>query len=222
MSSWSRRILIVDDDALLASLLADVLKAAGFEVEAHGTTSAARKAMTSFDPDLVILDVNLGGGPSGVQLAYVLRKSHPGTALLFLTRYPTALAAESAALGLDGETAVLSKDAIHDTGTLIAAVESALRGAEPAGQLDQPFDAEIQGLTMVQLEVLALVSQGLTNAAIAEARGTSERAVERHLKLIYDALGLAADRMQNARVLAAMRYERAMGLKTPLLAAGDD
>lgn len=222
MINWSRRILIVDDDALLASLLTDLLQGAGFEVQARGTTSEAKRAMEAFDPDLVLLDVNLGGGPSGVQLAYVIQRSYPGTAVLFLTRYPTALAAESSALGLDPETAVLSKDAIQDSGFLIAAVESALRGVKPPRQVDQPFDDAIQGLTRTQLQVLALVSQGLTNAAIAEARGTSERAVERHIKLIYDALGLASDGLQNPRVVAAMRYDRAMGFKSPVLAVGDD
>jgi len=211
MTQWKRRILIVDDDALLASLLCSVLEGAGFATLACNSTAQARREIDPFDPDLVILDVNLGEGTTGAQFGYVLQQTHPGTPLMFLTRYPTALAAERVGGRMLDSVPVVSKDDIHDSSALVDAVESAMRGQVRVTRGKVPSDPGIKELTRTQLEVLSYVAEGLTNEAIARRRGVSERAVEKQVKMIYESLHLHGDRDHNARVVAARRYARAMG-----------
>lgn len=209
--SWSRRIVIVDDDPLVTSLLCSVLEREGFDARGCGSTAEARREIEEFDPDLVILDVNLGEGATGAQFGYVLQQTNPGTALMFLTRYPTALATTWDTVGISGEVPVVSKDDVHDAETLLKAIDSAIRGRMGEANGVSESDPGIQQLTRTQLEVLSLIAQGLTNEAIARRRKVSERAVEKQVKLIYGALGLSGDKDHNVRVMAARRFTRAMG-----------
>lgn len=205
--------MVVDDDPFTNSLLDSLLADSGFEVALCGDAGSARALIPDFDPDLVILDVNLGNGPSGMQLGFVLEQAHPDIAFMYLTRYPTALlSAQDSTDHLRGKT-ILSKDSITSSAILIDAIEATLRGTHIAPS--DLGDEQVRGLTRIQLSILAMMTSGMTNAAIAEQRGTSERAVEKQVKAIYETLGLASDRETNARVLAALRYSEAMGDHAP-------
>jgi DNA-binding NarL/FixJ family response regulator len=211
MTTWRRRILVVDDDPLVRSLLANVLTGHGFLVETCPDASEARELARQFDPDLAILDVNLGSGPTGVQLGYVLERVHPEIALLYLTRYPTALLAESGMSEHLQDQVILAKDDVSDASVVLGAIEDALRGGPRKGTVPSTADQAFRKLTRTQFEVLRLLAQGLTNSAIAEARQTSERAVEKQVKAIYTTLGFESSHEQNARVLAARRFTEVMG-----------
>lgn len=201
--------MVVDDDPFACSLVDSLLQGAGFEVATTGDAGSARTMLEDFDPDLVMLDVNLGTGPTGLQLGFVIERTRPDVALMYLTRYPTALlSSRDGTEHLRGKV-VVAKDEVTDADLLLAAVEEALRGRQAT---DQPHgDEQVSGLTALQREVLHMMAQGMTNAAIARKRATSERAVEKQVQAIYDALGLEATQDTNARVLAAMRYVDAMG-----------
>ena len=211
MNTWLRRILVVDDDPLVRSLLANLLTSHGFVVETCSDATEARELAREFDPDLAILDVNLGSGPTGVQLGYVLERVHPEIALLYLTRYPTALLAESGMSEHLQDQVILAKDDVHDASVVLGAIEDALRDGPRKGSVPSTADEAFRKLTRTQLEVLRLLAQGLTNSAIAEARQTSERAVEKQVKAIYGTLGFESSHEQNARVLAARRFTEVMG-----------
>lgn len=211
MNAWSRRILLVDDGALVRSLVGDLLQRSGFDVKSCADVTQARQMVEEFDPDLAILDVNLGEGPTGVQLGYVLRQVHPGVGVMYLTRYPTALVTEPGLAQHISESVVVAKDDVNEPEVLIAAVETALRGSRAAGVSEEGTDAEIRRLSRTQLQVLELLAQGLTNSSIANLRNTSERAVEKHVKLIYETLGLETQGAHNARVLAAKKFLETMG-----------
>ena len=211
MNAWARRVLLVDDDALVRSLVGDLLQRHGFEVASCSDVTQARQLADEFDPDLAILDVNLGSGPTGVQLGYVIRQVHPGMSVMYLTRYPTALVTEPGLSEHIAQSVVVAKDDVTNPDVVMTAVEQALRGSRVAGPPAEGADAAIRQLSRTQLHVLELLAQGLTNASIAEIRNTSERAVEKHVKLIYEHLGLETQGAHNARVLAAKKFLEAMG-----------
>lgn len=203
---------MVDDDVLTTTLVRIVLEGHGFVVEACHSPFEARTLIESFDPDLVLLDVNLGNGPTGVQLGYVWQRLFPGVAVLYFTQYPTALVNDLMGESEQMNIPVLSKDAVHNADVLVAAIEDVLRGRGQSQAEIDGSDLLFQQLTRTQWEVLELVASGLTNAAIAQERQTSERAVEKQLKLIYEILGLVVNGNHNPRVQAALRYTQAMGM----------
>ena len=209
MSQATRRVMLVEDEAFTRSLIEALLTGADFEVATCADAGAARRRLEEFEPDLVILDVNLGGGPTGLQLGFVLEHTRPDVPLMYLTRYPTALLSARDGAEHLADKVIVHKDEITDAGMLIEAVEATMRGQHPKTPV--VGDEQVRGLTATQLEILKLMSSGMTNAAIARQRSTTERAVEKQVKSIYQALELEPNQHTNARVLAALRYADAMG-----------
>jgi CheY-like chemotaxis protein len=112
VGSFNRKVLVVEDDALLRSLIISKLEADGFVVQATDSAATARKIADDFDPDVALLDIELGNGPTGIDLALILRKSQPEIALVFLTHIP-----EPRVVGIDNRkipknAAYLAKDRI--------------------------------------------------------------------------------------------------------------
>ena len=203
-----RRALVVDDEKLVAALIENVLTGAGFEVQLAHTAGAASEALEAFDPDIAILDISLGPGPSGLDVAYMAAQSYPGVALLLLSRYPDLRTAQSHPMELPPNCGFLSKDSVADTAALIAAVEALLQD-QPLMGADAKRAVALARLTEVQLEVLRLVAQGYTSAEIARRRQCSTSAVEKVLKGVYQRLDMAVDGVSHPRVEAIRIYASA-------------
>ena len=221
-----RRVLLVEDEPLLASLMGQVLIDSGLDVRVCASETEGRRALRDFDPDAALIDVHLGTGPSGLYLAHALSRSHPHVGILLLSRYEDLSAAGLDTWELPEGSAFLRKDQVSDRTALLAALDGVLRGrpvvpgsGERIGA-DRAGDAgRLDALTRTQLAVLRLAALGLTNTAIATRRGTSERSVERALHAVYEALDIPLDGMTNARVEAVRRYVAAAGLPAERSAA---
>ena len=209
MHSWTRKILLVEDAPLMGSLIESLLTREGFEVKTCTSASRARDIASDFDPDLAILDVNLGEGISGVQLGYILEQTHPTMAIMYLTQYTSAFLSDPGSAAHVKNKVVLSKDEVTSPNELLVAIEAALRGSNTSTSSEP--DIQMQRLTSVQWEILQLMASGFTNTAIAQHRGTSERAVEKQLKVIYQHLEITGDKLSNARVLATRRFLEVTG-----------
>jgi DNA-binding NarL/FixJ family response regulator len=216
MSTWKRRLLIVEDDNLVASLLRESLSAKGFETESCGSAGEAVTLLEKFDPDAVLLDVHLGNGPSGVQLGHRIYLTNPEVAIVFLSKYPEASYSSDKKLELPPGCAFVSKDLLTDTTQLARAIEEVLKNnpsSSSSPQRDDLFSqGELKKLTATQLEILRLASLGLTNSAIASRRGTNERTVEKRLKVVYQALNISVTSDANPRVLAIRAYITQAGM----------
>lgn len=205
MEAWVRRLVIVEDDALMRSLLTQLLGERTFDVKAAGSVSDAVRLLEDFDPDVVLIDIDLGPGPSGSDLSYRVARRHPHVAVVFLTRHPDARSAGIDESSLPPHYAFLRKDLIDDVSALDAALEAALREAPGVPRHDRQ-GSPLSRLTDDQFHVLRMVAEGWTNASIATARGTSERSVERLLHAAFDALRLPDSGDVNRRVDAVRMF----------------
>lgn len=185
-----RRVLVVEDESFTSGLVCAALRGGGFEVRAAATAAEARRAVADFDPDAAVIDVGLGSGPSGVDLAHILHRQSPGVALLLLTKLPDLRAAGYTEADLPPTCGLVRKEAITEAGLLVQAVEDALADQVQRGKADTNQSTPLAALTQTQLAVLRLVAQGYTTPRIAELRGTTVSAVEKVLGSIYDALHL--------------------------------
>jgi CheY-like chemotaxis protein len=121
-----RRVLVVEDDSFTASLIADVLRGQSFEVATASDVIEAMTEVRIFDPDVVLLDISLGHGPSGLDLAFLLHRQHPDIALLFLTKHPDQRTAGISPKDIPPNAGFLRKDMVRDVGYLIASIDSVL------------------------------------------------------------------------------------------------
>ena len=206
-----RRALLVEDTTPLRTLLAASLEGAGFEVVACRSSSEAIRAFGRFDPDVLIADIDLGDRPNGVELATILRAQAPYIGVVFVTNYPSTKAFERT-IAPPPRYAFLQKDLLDSTDRLIEVVESALDdAAKPRVIVTSEDDRVLNRLTATQLELLRLMASGLTNAEIAQQRGSTLRAVERLVTRVFEVLGLNDDPHHNPRVVATNIYTRAFG-----------
>lgn len=205
----ARRILVVEDDSLIRGLVSNLLTSKGFSVRVAPDAAAAREIAIDFDPDLALLDIELGPGPSGVDLALALRATQPTISLVFLTHIP-----EPRIFGIDSkaipkDAGYLYKGHISDPGVLEAAIESVLRGRSVSNFRDDKNSSHaFSKVSKSQLEVIKLVALGRTNAQIATERGTTIRAVENLLQRAFAASGIEVSDGEHARVKIAREYIR--------------
>jgi DNA-binding NarL/FixJ family response regulator len=189
----ARRVLVVEDEGFTSGLVCAALRNGGFDVSAAASAAEARREIGAFDPDAAVIDLHLGTGPNGIDLAHILHHQSPGVALVLLTKLPDLRAAGYTEADLPPTCSFIRKEAVTDADLLVRAVEAAL--ADQVQRMKgQVSDASpLQALTQTQFAVLRLVAQGYTTPRIAEMRGTTTSAVEKVLGSIYDTLRIPKD-----------------------------
>lgn len=202
MPGAGRRLLIVEDEPLTASLLAEALVAHGFEVAIASDVLEAGIAVKDFDPDGALIDISLGIGPSGLDLAHALSKQRPDIALLILTRHADPRTSGENAPAIPPGCGFLRKDKVRDAGYLLEQLESVLADRASEVRHDLVESSRLTALGPRQLEVLRLMSLGYTNEFIAQYTESSLSSVERWVIQVFRALGLDAKGIINPRVEA--------------------
>ena len=204
-------VVIVDDDALLASSLAHGLKDLGVNVT--GTfPNAADVVSHSVDKgvNVALLDFDLGPGPTGIDLARALREKMPSIGLILLTTYSDPRLKTSGLPSLPKGTAYITKSSISDLNEVTRVIDRVSRNPMTGDGIRN--DADSTPLTTVQIEILRSVSNGLSTTQIAAERGVSTKAVEQQLTKIYDALDLPRGADMNQRVTLVREYLKRSGL----------
>jgi len=208
------RIVIADDAAILRDGLAHLLTARGHEVVAGvGDPAALRTAVAEHRPDVAVVDIRMPPTHTdeGLRAAIELRRGHPDLGILLFsqyveTRYVAELLAESpAGLGY------LLKERVGDIDDFVDALHRVASGGtaldpEMIGHLLNAGRRGVGALTPREREVLGLMAEGRTNAAIAKTLVVSDRAVEKHIANIFLKLGLSPSGDDHRRVLAVLRY----------------
>ena len=208
--AYERRLIIVDDEPIIRSLLAQRLSELGFEAHTAPDALTAKRMFQKVDPDAMIVDLDLGDGPSGTDLIAALSEQNPAVGFVLLTNYtPTPSEMKSAP-----HMAYLSKRDVEGIDLVVAALNSVMRDDERSAERFAPGRlGALAALTNKQLEVLELVAKGLSNSEIAKHRNLGIRAVEQTIHRIYAALNIQDDGTTSPRVLAARMFSTEKGLR---------
>ncbi len=209
-TGYQRRLIIVDDEPIIRSLLSHRLGEIGFETHSAKDALEAKRMFEKVDPDAMVVDLDLGDGPSGTDLISALSAQNPAVGFVLLTNYiPTPAEMKSAP-----HIAYLSKREVESIELVVEALNTVMRDDDPRAELfTVQDDSPLAKLTTKQLAVLRLVAKGLSNAEIAKQRDLGIRAVEQTVHRIYQALDIGDDESMSPRVLAARIYSAQMGLR---------
>jgi DNA-binding NarL/FixJ family response regulator len=212
------RVVIADDSVLLREGIARLLETSGFDVAGQaGDGEDLLRKVGAHKPDVAVIDVRMPPTHTdeGLRMARRIRAEHPGTAVLVLSAYVD----EASALELLGEstesTGYLLKHRIADVKSFTDAVARVARGGSA---LDPEVIALLLGrrrredplaqLTPREREVLTLMAEGRSNAAMADTLVVTERAVEKHVTGIFSKLCLPLAVSDHRRVLAVLAFLR--------------
>lgn len=203
------KVGICEDDPFTRSTLEASLAHSDVEVcFAVGTTSEAIKGAQGSTPHAVLIDMHLGKGPTGLDLARALRRDHPGIGLVFLTSFESPRLLVTGRADLPSGSRYLVKREIESVNQILAAIQESLK----ANQKTTAVSGGATGsLTQRQLEVLRLIAQGKTNVDIAEELHIELKTVEGAVNRIAKNLGIESRQNTNQRVQMARAYLRASG-----------
>ena len=201
------RVLVVEDDAFTRALTSSLVTSLGYELCAGvDSVVAAMDAARTYSPAAALLDMDLGAGPTGIDLAHGLRKILPRIALVMLSSYGAP-----AWMGQRRQppvgTAYLVKGSVADTRVVAEALADVL-GDPLAPRQPQAAPAI---LSDGQWEILRLVAAGYSNAEIAHRRTLTEEAVKKAVNRLVKQLDLDPGPGGNARALLTQTYFRLTG-----------
>jgi DNA-binding NarL/FixJ family response regulator len=210
------RVVIAEDLALLRDGLTRLLEAHDFEVvEAVDNGPSLVRALTSQQPDVAVVDVRLPPTftDEGLRAAIEARAQLPGLPVLVLSQYVEQLYARELLADRAGGVGYLLKDRVFNVAQFVDAVRQVAAGGtamdpEVVAQLlsRREDDQPIKALTAREREVLELMAQGRSNAAIAAKLFITEKAVSKHTNSIFTRLALPPSGDDNRRVLAVLAY----------------
>ncbi len=213
------RVVIAEDSALLREGLVRLLEDRGYEVAAAvGDAGSLLAAVAEHHPDVVVTDIRMPPTHTdeGLRAAAELRRHHPEIGVLVLSQYIETTYATALLAGNAGGVGYMLKDRVADAAEFAGALERVAAGGTA---LDSEVVTKLMrasrqvgglgGLTPREREVLELMAEGRSNAAIAEAMVISSGAVEKHVASIFGKLGLPSSEADNRRVLAVLQYLRA-------------
>ncbi len=210
------RVVIAEDSILVREGLTRLLAETGIDVAAAvGDAESFLRAVDAHQPDAVVVDVRLPPtfSDEGLRAALVIRQRWPGIGVLVLSqyveeRYATELLggrSEGAGVGY------LLKDRVGNIAELLDALRRVAGGGsaldpEVVSQLLTRRGRPLDSLTTRERQVLALMAEGRSNAAIASTLVVGPGAVEKHISAIFAKLGLPPTDTDHRRVLAVLAY----------------
>lgn len=205
---FQRRILVVEDDEFTGSLITSALANEGFEAELATSALSAKRALLRFDPDAVLVDIDLGDGPNGIEFVQMVHKSRPDIAPILLSKHGDTVSAGAKDARIPEGVAYLRKSVIQSAQGLVDAIHEAMRGRTAGLRHDQQRAGSLEVLTKSQREILQMMAQGLSNKEIARQRAVSLSSVEQLVRGIFKAFDLSHDdsvvpRVEAIRIFAA-------------------
>lgn len=204
------RLLVVDDDPFTRSVLGPALTTRGWSVMLCATAAAAMSDMAQHSASAALVDLDLGPGPDGVDLAVALRRQFPLLPIVILTSYQSPQLLDIGHDTLPLGVRYVVKGSVEHLDHLDAELRTAMR---------HPLDVTVpvrrnirtttgQRLSDRQLDIMRLVAAGHGNAEIAIELHMRETAVEKAVARLIRQLGLDGDPRRNKRVLVAEAYFR--------------
>jgi len=212
------RIVLADDSVLLREGIGLLLTDAGHEiVGTAGDGPGFVEAVLRERPDVSLVDVRMPPSHTdeGLRAAVEVRRTWSAAKVLVLSQYVEVSYADELLGGESDGTGYLLKDRVSDIDEFLEAVQTVADGGtvlDPlvVKQLMSRRRDPLEGLTPRELEVLGLMAQGRSNAAVAAALNVSLGGVEKHTQRIFAKLGLGDDESAHRRVQAVIRYLRAV------------
>jgi DNA-binding NarL/FixJ family response regulator len=218
------RVVIVEDNALLREGIVALLRERSIDVVAQADDAPGLlRIVAGHKPDVAIVDVRLPPTftDDGVRAAIEARAKHPGLGVLILSQYVEPVYTQELLASGSGGVGYLLKERVGEVRSFVEAIERVSAGGtaldrEVVAELmrtraDDGGEAGLASLTPREREVLGLMAEGRTNAAIARELVVTSGAVEKHVSSIFGKLALPASNDDHRRVLAVLAFLRAGG-----------
>jgi DNA-binding NarL/FixJ family response regulator len=213
------RVVVGEDSVVIREGIERMLERSD-DIDVVATCADAatlRAAIAQQQPDVVLTDIRMPptGTDEGIQIAVELRETAPDVGVVVLSQHVEPSYAVSLLEGGSAGRAYLLKDRLRDSTALTRAIREVADGGSLVDPVvvdqlvaarSQRDNSPLRELTDRELQILAMIAEGRSNAAIADDLVVTKRAVERHINAIFLKLGLREDEDVSRRVKAALLY----------------
>ncbi len=206
------RLILVEDDPFTRATLGDALATHGFDIRARvGTAYEAMEAQRIHDPQVALLDFDLGVGASGIDVAIALREKNPKIGIVFLTTYKDPRLLNSNLSSVPEGAIFLNKLKMNTTAKIAFQISLAI--VKPLAKRTLPWirRGPLSSMSAIQIEILKDIAAGLSTSEIARKRGVSEQAIDRSITRISKNLGIPKSADSNLRVQIVRAYFKNKG-----------
>lgn len=217
------RAVLIDDDPFTRTVLVSTLESLGYAVAAAvGTAPEGIGAAVAHRVDVAVVDLDLGEGPTGIDVVRALRRRLPDLGLVILSTYAHPRLIGHNQSPLPGGTQYVVKSTVSTATVLGDALERAVTWRSDGATTSESVDyrhiggaSDLAGLTDLQVDLLRQCAAGYSNAEIARRRSITEGSVEKSIHRLMRDLGIRPSKDQNPRVLLAQAYLQATGSTSP-------
>jgi DNA-binding NarL/FixJ family response regulator len=210
--------MVVEDDAFTRSMIVSALQIQGIDVVSESSSVGfAIKTARLIRPDVAILDLDLGTGPTGIDLAIGLRMSLPKIGIVLLTTFEDPRLLRPSLPEMPIGSIYLTKSKVGEIEVLQKAVTKSITNMNSKDKQNvssRNKSTEMPELTDVQIETMRLIAQGLSNASIAKHRKISEKSVEQAISRLAAILNFTNSKETNQRVLITNYFHKMTGTNT--------
>ena len=203
----SIKVLLVEDEEFTRTLLRDSLSKIGMNVLDVASVQTALAVIEEFDPHVVISDLDLGPGPDGADLLYKIEQTRPWTGMVVLTAHASPELALHGASRIPESATYLVKSQIISMDYLKSAIEESISRPGSVNAINKNAEDQYV-ISATQGEILRMIADGLSNAAIARERNVTLRAAEALIQRTFAALGVKGDPDVNSRVVAVRLWQQ--------------
>lgn len=201
------RIILVEDDAFTRATLGDALTLHGFDVRARCANAYdAISAQEKFQPQVAVLDLDLGIGPTGIDVAISLRAKNPNIGIIFLTTYKDPRLIEHNLPKMPEGSIFLNKRDISSSSLISEQIELALLRPLMRRNNNLVRNNPTFSLSILQIEIMKQIAKGLSTSEIARSRAVSEQAIDKTINRISKHLGISKEADMNQRVQIVRAY----------------
>jgi DNA-binding NarL/FixJ family response regulator len=212
------RIVIADDSPLVREGIASFLRGEGIDVVAEAASpDELLAAVDEHEPDVAIVDIRMPPTQTdeGIQAAHEIRRRHPDVGVVLLSQHVEVGLATQLLAEAPARLGYLLKERVTDAADFVGSLRRVADGGtalDPqvmSGLLTDPGDdGPLRSLSPREREVLELVAEGRTNKAIGERLAITQAAVQKHVSMIFNKLGLPSGADDDRRILAVLAYVR--------------
>lgn len=207
------KLLIIENDSFAGNFLARNLESQGFSVvEVAPSASYAMKLFRENKPNCVLIDIELGNGPNGIDLARAFRKINPTVGVVFLTSIVNPKLIDLKGLELPDSSIYLAKSNLNIVTDIAESVHYSIElgKSKKPGCIIKQSDEELK-LTAGQYELIRLVADGLSNKEIARIKFVTVKSAENAIARLAKKLEIADLNTISQRVMITKKYYQLLG-----------
>lgn len=211
-AGFKLRVLLVEDEQFTVTMVADLLTRHGLDVLGVSSVSSALSAVTEFEPHVIVTDLDLGPGPDGSDLLNHVSRNFPWIGMVVLTAHSSPTLALGAGQSLPEEATFLIKS-LSSAQDIYEAIVNAVGSTDvPRNMADEGAEGDggesASVVSKQQGELLRMMADGMSNAAIARERDRTLAATESMIHRLFASLGLGSEPDINPRVVAVRMWQQ--------------